>query len=284
MADQTERIFNLPIEDDVQNAVVMSDKLGRPKAKQTPLNLFTLKTDSIIQEITDAAFKDLNYEGWATLQGCAFLSSLGSDLVNAPFTPVPANTYLITTLNSNIDTKIHKISYWFQSSGSDFGGKNRQFSRMGTNLTNAILAGFTEYTISPFDYVSGIQQLQDTSAVNITNTTGNYIDTGLELTITELSPDSTFRFDFSFLTQGTNANSKVQYRLLENGVEILETAVTSIGNTKISNSFSVLITSHSAVNPSTFTVEFKNVDAQINLLGAEKPLSMILTEVYQTTR
>ena len=284
MSDLTERIFNLDPEDDIQNAVIMSDLTGRPRAKKKPLNLFALKTETCITELTGNEYKDLNYAGYALLNGCWFFSVLGSELVNAPFSPVPANTYLVVMQIGNIDTKIHKIEYFIQSSGVDFGNKNKYFVRMGISLALAITARYTDYTISPFAYVSGSREFQVIDNNDYSNNTDDYMVTALSQVLNELSPTSTLRFDFNGYIQGQTNSTGIQFRLMQNDNLLDETIVFPVGTTKQAINYNFYLPVRFPENPSTFRVDFKNVSGNVNLLGSEKGSTMYLTETYQTTR
>lgn len=282
MADDTKRIYELGDETDLENSYIMSDKSGRPEALKILLSLLAKKTD-ILPKVLAADYLDFNYVGYATLNGVYYLSGLGINISNSWFTPLDAATYLIRIVVDNVTGTLHFINMTVNSA-DDPAVINRQASRMGASFAAALLNQWSEFTHSPFAYVAGIQQVQETDDQDRVNTTGDWLTTGVIVHLEELSSTSILRFDASFLTSGATGASQVQFRILENGSEVALGGIIAIGNDTISNSFSFIVDTHSAIVPTDYEIEFKNVGGTITILGSEKAGSLIVTETFQTTR
>ena len=278
--DSLKRIYQLNDETDFLNSYVMSDKFGNSEAKKTALNLLY----SNILEITDSNYYDLNYSGYASIFGVYTFEALGSLLSNMPFTPVDGNLYKIVIKVKNIDAKIHFCEYHIQSNGDDLNGKNKYYTRFGATQAAAISAGFSEYTLSPFNYIEGIQQIQATDNTDISNETDDYLSTNLILSITPQSPDSFIRLEVAFLMKGANTATAVQFKVLENGAEYLETSVFYVGNKTLTNAAVLLVPSHADSDPLIYELQFKNIDGAVDILGSQKFSSGVLTETYTNQR
>jgi len=281
MADETKRIYDLG--DETENDVYfMTDKAGRSDALKTDLQIMAKKTD-ILPILLAAEYLDFNYIGYNGLNGIYYLSGLGSEISNAFFALVSGATYLMRIKVDNVTNTLHYTNM-VVSSTDDPLVINKQASRLGAGWLDALNNGFTVYTQSTFPYVSGIQQVQGLDDQDVVNDTGDWLSTGVTVHLEELSSTSVLRFDSSFLTSGSTGGAQVQFRILENGAELAIGGVIAIGNDTISNSFSFLVTIHSAVSPTDYIVEFKNIGGTITLLGTQKQGSLIVTETYQTAR
>lgn len=274
----SKRIYELTDESE-SDVYFMTDKAGRPDALKKDLQLIALKADLLPVEPA-AAYLDFNFAGWAVLNGVYILKGLGADFSNAFFTLQAAATYLFRVEVSNLSGFMHSLNV-FVSSADDPTAQNRHATRNGADLTEAIESDWNELKLSPFAYVVGIQAIQASDDTDRINSTGDWLTTGVTITATEQAPTTQLRFDSSFLTSGSTGGAQVQFRILENGVEVVKGGIIEIGNDTISNSFSFIVNDHAPEPPTVYEVEFKNIGGTITLFGSQKASTMIFTEIYQ---